>query len=134
MSSFRRHGSARSLGLATLIGFALVGSAAARPNIEQEYQFTERQLQKARDRVAQLESRLEELAEERARLNPTPAPPNCDDPFVFDSSGIKRWRDECSQQSVVAPEPAKAKVCDMPFRVGPDGIKHVQLECVSHFR
>jgi hypothetical protein len=133
MNGFRWHGSARSLGLATLIGLTLVGSAVARPHIDHEYQFTERQLEKARQRVAQLEARLEELGEERARSSATPPPPNCDDPFVFDSNGIKRWRDECSQQSVVSPQPAKARACDMPFRVDQDGIKHVQLECVSRF-
>jgi hypothetical protein len=116
-----------------LIGLGLVGSAAARPNIEQEYQFTERQLEKARQRVTQLEARLEELGEERARLNPTPPPPNCDDPFVFDSNGIKQWRSECSQPMMAMPPPAKAKSCDMPFRVDADGIKRPQLECVSRF-
>lgn len=115
------------------MAFGLVGSASARPGIEQEYQYTQRQLDKARERVTQLEARLEELAEERARLNPTPAPPNCDDPFVFDSSGIKQWRSECTQGVSLATTPVKTKVCDAPFRVDADGIKRPQLECVSRF-
>ncbi len=113
----------------------MIGTAAARPDVEHEYQYTERQLEKARQRVAQLEARLEELAEERQRRNPTPpsTTPNCDEPFEFDSSGIKRWRQECNVLSIAAPEPAKLPACDMPFRVDKEGIKHVQLECVSRF-
>lgn len=131
MSSFQWRSSARSFGLATLIGLGLVGSAAARPHIEQEYRFTERQLAKAKERVALLEARLEALAQERARLEPSPpaAAPNCDQPFVFDSSGIKLWRNECShEQTVATPEPAPT--CAMPFRVDREGIKHVELECI----
>lgn len=124
----------RSLGLATLIGLGLVGSASARPSIDHEYQYTERQLAKARQRVAQLESRLEELGEERARTNPPAPSKNCDEPFEFDSSGIKRWRDECShEQSLASPQPAPTRVCELPFRVDKEGIKHVQLECVARF-
>jgi len=133
MSSFRWRGSAGLIGLAALIGFGLVGSAVARPNIEHEYQFTERQLAKAKERVALLEARLSELALERARLKPVLAKPetNCDQPFVFDSNGIKLWRSECSHdERALSATPEPATTCATPFRVDRNGIKHVELECI----
>lgn len=131
MSSFRWRGSAGLIGLATLIGFGLVGSAVARPNIEHEYQFTERQLAKAKERVALLEARLQELALERARLKPpAKVEADCEQPFVFDSSGIKLWRSECSHDERALSAKPEPLSCAMPFRVDRNGIKHVDVECI----
>jgi hypothetical protein len=124
-----------SFGLAALmVASGLADSALARPNTAAEYEFTLRQLDKAKARVAELENRLLQLQSAQANLQPRAAEPtpqtpqSCEQPFEFDSSGIKRWLDECpygDQQLVAAPS------CDEPFRVDRDGIKRVQAECVT---
>ncbi len=124
-----------SFGLAALmVATGIADSALARPNVAAEYEFTLRQLDKAKARVAELENRLQQLEDAQANLKPRAeeprrqTPQSCEQPFEFDSSGIKRWLDECpygESQLLVAPS------CDEPFRVDRDGIKRVQAECVT---
>lgn len=125
------------LGLATvLLAPGISETAVARSDVAAEYEFTLRQLNKAKARVAELEHRLQELEEERGRLNPPKEetrpqdPQNCEQPFAFDSTGIKRWLDECPYGEQ-ASQPAAAPSCDAPFRVDRDGIKRVRAECVT---
>lgn len=133
--------SVRLVSVATAVAtLGVVGAASARPNVEQEYEFTQRQLDKARDRVTQLEARLEALAKEKERLNPKPAETraSCEQPFEFDPSGIKLWRSECTQAATdveAAPvvQVIVPRTCETPFRVDKDGIKHVQVECMARF-
>lgn len=133
--------SVRSVGLATAVAtLSVVGTASARPNVDQEYEFTQRQLDKARDRVTQLEARLEVLAKEKERLHPkvAEAKASCDQPFEFDPNGIKLWRSECTQEAArveAAPvvQVIVPRTCETPFRVDKDGIKHVQVECMARF-
>lgn len=129
------------LGVATMLtslGFS--DAANARPSAEAEYQFTQRQLEKAKARVAELEARLAQLEQARGG-SPDPLletkprnSPSCEQPFVFDSSGIKRWLDECSVDvAVTSSAAATPSSCVDPFRVDRDGIKRVQPECVTQF-
>lgn len=133
--------SVRLVGLATAVAtIGVVGTASARPNVEQEYEFTQRQLSKARDRVTQLEARLEALSKEKERLHPKPTETrtSCEQPFEFDPNGIKLWRNECTQEAAnveAAPvvQVIVPRTCETPFRVDKDGIKHVQVECMARF-
>lgn len=141
MSALRGNSAVWCLGVATVLtAVAFSDAASARPSAEAEYQFTQRQLEKAKARVAELEARLAQLEQARGSIsNPLVdakprSSPSCEQPFVFDSSGIKRWLDECSVDvALTASDAAASSSCAEPFRVDRDGIKRVHPECVTQF-
>lgn len=111
-----------------------------RPDFDAEISHTQRQLEKAKARVAELEERLMHLEQARsvnqARLQVEAAsePSQCDEPFVVDSRGIKRWLAHCPYSELTGQAPIVTLAqCEEPFRVDRDGIKRVRPECMSHF-
>jgi hypothetical protein len=130
------------MAVATLVvaGLGVSRVAMTRPDFDAEISHTQRQLEKAKARVAELEERLMHLEQARlahqarARVEAATTPSQCDEPFVVDSRGIKRWLAHCpyAESTGEAPVVTLAE-CEEPFRVGRDGIKRVRPECISHF-
>lgn len=142
MVSFCRNRSVWTFGVVALVvaGLGVSRVAMTRPDFDAEISHTQRQLEKAKARVAELEERLAHLEQARlahqahAQVQGVTAPSQCDEPFVVDSRGIKRWLAHCpySELSDEAPATTLAQ-CEEPFRVDRDGIKRVRPECISHF-